>query len=351
LAKSIRSILALISLATLATITWAQGSTCATSSTAVDLQSPGSWDLAAPAVQNSSLVSFVYLPWVSHHAALATAVPSYPTPTPTATGTATVTSTATATPSPTETATATATPTQTRTPTPSPTPELLIIGHITDVHIGGPKDFLAKQRLPTVLVEISNRAHVMIDTGDCVNDNDWAQTVEYRALVDQYISIPWRAVAGNHDSEWAFQQLIGELQWSWDYRGYRLIGINTQGSGIDHDALRAALTHDKPCIVFGHRPFVELDPKDQRPLRELFKEYGVLLYIAGHIHLDTQVTDPVSGTVFLTGQPAFMGHYRLVTVRGRDIVSITYENPYTASGAASSSMWQVLPEPLQMTLP
>ncbi len=148
--------------------------------------------------------------------------------------------------------------------------------------------------------------------------------MEYSLLLNSSASVPWRAVAGNHDTRTNFQQYIGPLQWSWDIDGYRLIGIYTDN--INYTALRQALTFDKPCIVFGHYPLSHCEEADQIELRDLFKTYNVPIYIAGHTHFDSLETDPHSGTLLVTGQRAGLGHYRLITLQGFEVTRITFES-------------------------
>jgi hypothetical protein len=129
--------------------------------------------------------------------------------------------------------------------------------------------------------------------------------------------MPWRAVPGNHDSPDTFSSHISPLEWSWDIRGYRLIGINSEA--VNYQALNAALTTEKPCIVFGHYPLYEYPPADQEALRQRFKAYGVLLYVCGHDHMDSLSTDPFSGTQLLIGYWCCRGRYRLITLRGTNV--------------------------------
>jgi predicted phosphodiesterase len=253
-----------------------------------------------------------------------TATIALPTASPTPTDTAAPTT-------PTATATATATlpqpsPSHTPTASPSPTPSTstLTIGHITDAHIGG--SWVYSQRLPATVGEASQRAQVVVDTGDCTDHGTESETVEYIDIMTSNASVPWRAVMGNHDEPSVFVEYIGPLAWSWDVGGYRLIGINTEA--IDYGALDQALTTDKPCIVFGHFPLSWCDPSDQAKLRQRFITYNVPIYVAGHTHEDSIETDPESGTLLLTGQQAGKGHYRLVSLEGSEVVSITFENAW-----------------------
>jgi hypothetical protein len=224
------------------------------------------------------------------------------------------------------TATPTQTPTVTSTPihaaTPTPNPNTFIIGHITDAHIGAA--WVYSQRLPQVVSAVSQHAHAMVDTGDCTENGTLSESIEYMNLVTSTVSIPWWALPGNHDIPWSFARYIGPLEWSWDIAGYRLIGINTQS--INYTSLDEALTTEKPCIIFGHYPLPFLDPTDQARLRQRFKAYDVPIYVAGHTHLDSLETDPESGAVLLTGQRSGLGHYRLITLRGREVEMISFRN-------------------------
>ncbi len=209
---------------------------------------------------------------------------------------------------------------------PAPTPgtaPTLIIGHITDAHIGGQD---GSDRIAASLGLISEQAQVMVDTGDCTDHGTEQESIEYMNLFNSNMSIPWRAVPGNHDTPWIFERHIGPLEWSWDVGDYRLIGINAEA--INYTALDQALTHEKPCIVFGHFPLSDYTPTDRAKLRQRFKAYNVPIYIAGHTHLDSLETDPKSGTVLLTGQRAGMGHYRLITLRRFEVESISFENAW-----------------------
>ena len=179
------------------------------------------------------------------------------------------------------------------------------------------------QRLPGVVRLVSQQADVMVDTGDCSDDGLEDTTIEYLDLVTSNVTIPWRAVMGNHDTPVYFDKHIGPLDWSWDVGGYRLIGINTED--INYAALDQALTTQKPCIIFGHFYLSWFSPQDQDKLRQRFLTYDVPIYVAGHSHLDSLETDPLSGTLLLTGQHAGMGHYRLITVQGFEVETVTFE--------------------------
>jgi hypothetical protein len=237
--------------------------------------------------------------------------------TPTLSPSATPSATQTTPPTPTHTYVPTPSATPTATPTPSPTATLapLIIGHITDAQIG--LGWLESQRLPLVVSTLTQEADVLVDTGDCTEHGTLDECRQYVQLMSTSATIPWRAVLGPHDTPHTFQTYVGPLEWSWDVGGYRLIGINTEA--INFDALAEALTKDKPCIVFGHFPLDNCSPGDRPRLRQLFREYSVLIYVAGHQHLNSLTVDPESGTILLIGQRTVRCHYRLITVHGSKV--------------------------------
>jgi hypothetical protein len=194
----------------------------------------------------------------------------------------------------------------------------LVIGHITDVHVGGTA---VGELVGAALRTMSGQAQVMVDTGDCTEDGTADQLIAYWELVSANTTIPWRAVPGNHDNNPdAFVTYIGPLQWSWDVGGYRLIGIYCDA--IDYTALDQALTTDKICIIFGHYPLSGYSAADQAALRQRFLAYHIPLYVAGHLHVGSLETDPETGTLLLVGEYASQGHYRLIILNGSD-VSIT----------------------------
>lgn len=129
--------------------------------------------------------------------------------------------------------------------------------------------------------------------------------------MDGNATIPWQAVIGNHDTQYAphiFPTYIGPLEWVWDVGGYRLIGINSMA--INYTALDQALTNEKLCIVFGHFPLNDYNIENQSKLRQRFQVYYVLLYVEGHEHVDSWEVDPYSGTRLLVGSWACGNRYR-----------------------------------------
>jgi predicted phosphodiesterase len=199
-----------------------------------------------------------------------------------------------------------------------------VIGHITDVQVGEAR--IRSQRLPGVVHAVSQQAEVMVDTGDCTHHGTAREAREYLDLVTHNVSIPWRAVPGNHDQPEVFQQYLGPLEWSWDVAGYRLIGIDSEA--INYTALDRALTTEKPCIVFGHFPLSHYPWRDRVRLRQRFRTYNVPIYIAGHTHEDSLRVDPSSRTLLLVGKDAGLGDYRLITVQGFEVLEILFENPW-----------------------
>jgi len=201
------------------------------------------------------------------------------------------------------------------TATPAPS---LVIGHITDIHAGGTGN---EAKVAFALQDISRYAQVLVDTGDCTEWGTVGETITYWEWMAANTTIPWRGVQGNHDDPTIYATYVWPLEWSWDVGGYRLIGINWED--INYTALDAALTTEKPCIIFGHLPMSWYGAGDQAALRQRFRAYHVPLYVAGHTHQDSLAVDPESGTVLLVGRYGSLGGYRLITLRGSD-VSVTF---------------------------
>jgi hypothetical protein len=271
----------------------------------------GSTPLAEAAVAGAPPAAFLPLVLASARIAPTPTLSGTALPSPTPSATQTSPPTATHTPPPTHTATGTST----STPSPTPTLAPLVIGHITDAQIG--LGWLESQRLPLVVSTLTQEADVLVDTGDCTEHGTPEECREYVDLMNSSATIPWRAVLGPHDAPHTFRTYIGPLEWSWDVGGYRLIGINTEA--ISYDALDEALTRDKPCIIFGHFPLDDCSPADRPRLRQLFRDYNVPIYIAGHQHLNALTVDSESGTLLLIGQRTVRCHYRLITVQGFEV--------------------------------
>jgi len=205
-------------------------------------------------------------------------------------------------------------------PEPTATPDGLIIGHITDAHIGaGP---LESERLATTLQYVNRCAQIIIDSGDCTEHGTLGETQQYFQIMTVNAAVPWKAVLGNHDTPNVFQTQVGPLQWSWDVGNYRVIGINTEH--IDYAVLDQALTTQKRCIVVGHFPLSWCASSDQTMLRQRFGTYHVPLYISGHTHLDSRTVDPETGTVLVTGRPTGDQSYRIITMNGNQVQSIDF---------------------------
>jgi hypothetical protein len=199
----------------------------------------------------------------------------------------------------------------------APPAPYLVIGHTTDIHVGGTA---VGELVGTGLQAMSGQAQVMVDTGDCTQDGTAEQSIAYWELISANATLPWRAVQGNHDEPDPFTTYISPIEWSWDVGGYRLIGINADA--INYTALDQALATDKRCIIFGHYPLSGYSDANQAALRQRFRDHQVLLYVAGHAHADSLETDAESGTLLLVGLYGSQGHYRLITLSGSE-VSVT----------------------------
>jgi len=209
------------------------------------------------------------------------------------------------------------------TPTPAAVPTL-IIGHITDSHMREGPGF--SETFVNVIRTIGSQAQVLVDSGDCTEDGNAAQSIHYYDLINGNAYVPWRAVPGNHDTPDTFVRYIGPLQWSLDIGNYRLIGIEAES--IDYAALDQALTLDKTCVIIGHFPLDVYPWADQEKLRERFRNFRVPIYLAGHTHEDSYSIDLSTGTILLVGKRVGYGHYRLITLQGRAVLNVAYQYQY-----------------------
>lgn len=229
---------------------------------------------------------------------------------------------------------------------PTPTPRAqpyLVIGHITDDHVG--RNDVCTVQLQTIAGLISQQADVLVDTGDCTENGTDQETRDYREHMGANMTIPWQSVPGNHDTPDVFLQHVGTLNWWWDVGGYRLIGIDSEAiNRYAYDpqamnALDAALTTEKPCIVFGHFPLDSegYSAETNQQLRERFAAYHVLLYVTGHWHTNSFTTDPTSGTMLLVGNWTCGGHYRIIRLDGTSVQVEQYQLGGTGLGACDAA--------------
>jgi 3',5'-cyclic AMP phosphodiesterase CpdA len=150
---------------------------------------------------------------------------------------------------------------------------VLICGDLTDMKKG--KDSLDD------FLEIKNQLQMPCY---CLAGNNDIGNVPNQALLDQ------------------FRLRVGPDRFSFDHKGYRFIGVNTalweSGALPDETAaqnawllqeLQDARQEGKPVIVAGHH-FVT-DRAD------LFQEYGVVAYLAGHLHAN--VVAVIDGVQFV----------------------------------------------------
>lgn len=217
----------------------------------------------------------------------------------------------------------------------------------------------------------------VIVTGDLVNKpGDGAQIAEYRRIVGTIDrAIPVYSVPGNHDLEneptpaslAAYRKVFGQ-----DYYTFRhgpLLGIvldsvlihtpkqvpdelAAQDRWLRDELARARTSGARHVVIFQHHPYFleRADEPDQyfniplerrTPLLALFRESGVKMLVAGHLHRSTEATADglqmiVTGPVGrpLGGQSGF----RVFVVSDADITSRYYglgEMPYRIGAAAA----------------
>lgn len=186
----------------------------------------------------------------------------------------------------------------------------LVIAHMTDAHITTLGNVSA-QRAKAVF--LSAQGDVLVDTGDCTEHGTALEWGRYQRLAVLRGTRPFHVTAGNHDSG-----LVPYPQgWVVDVKGVRLVGVDSRRPSLP--ALELALGGTSlPAVVFGHFDFGFYDPGKQAALRAMFRAHGVLAYVAGHSHLETDVLD-ASGTRFITAGPASRGYWQRIAVTGRDV--------------------------------
>lgn len=151
--------------------------------------------------------------------------------------------------------------------------------------------------------------------GDLVhNGADPKAYADFRSINDKF-EVPSRLAPGNHDvgarpnkkTLQRYRDAIGPDYYTFDHKGYTFVVVNTQlwkvevpeESGKHHawfeNTLRDAQAAGKPVVVAGHfPPFLRsIDEKEnglnlpvdaRRAIMDLCTQYGVVAFLAGHIH-------------------------------------------------------------------
>lgn len=195
-----------------------------------------------------------------------------------------------------------------------------VVAQISDLHIkaGGRLSYRKVDTLGALnaavaqLNTLTPRPDAVVITGDLTDFGEAAEYTQVRRVLDT-LTLPWFAIAGNHDSRPAFCEAFKDcgwidpraafIQWSVDHFPVRLIGLD---STVPHqpwgELCPARLTWlqqqlaaepDKPTIVMlHHHPFISgIDHMDRQNLRDtdalariLNDAPQVVRVLCGHVH-------------------------------------------------------------------
>jgi len=184
----------------------------------------------------------------------------------------------------------------------------------TQLGRGGYDHDLETFRLAVEQINALNPDFVVL-CGDLVDNG--ANPKAYADFLSVYngFEIPCHLAPGNHDigirpsvgTLERYRKVIGPDYFSFKHKGYTIVIVNTQlwvgvleGESEKHDAwfeetLRDAHENGRPVIVAGHYPPFLKDvnekynglnlPLEKRvEIMELCERYGVVLFLAGHVH-------------------------------------------------------------------
>jgi len=208
-------------------------------------------------------------------------------------------------------------PTQTPLPTATSAPGgRLTIAHFTDAHVG--QSYICGSRLCAWVVPAVNAsgADVAIDTGDCTELGAYGEWQDYQACTDG-LTVPWKAVPGNHDNTWP--ATMNEPEWIWDVNGYRLIGLNCR-QPINWTQLDNALDAGMPTLIFAH-----YQPEHGHYGGQLWSRLerdNVLAFVYGHLHYND--LQWYGDTMLLITSRACLGNWTLITLDGDQITVERY---------------------------
>jgi len=192
---------------------------------------------------------------------------------------------------------------------------------VSDTHLSARTPEAGTNWAAVVHYVAETQPDLVVHLGDltCAGSDDPAELAGGRLLLDQ-LSVPWRAIPGNHDIGdnlgngtppegtvepsrlAAWRDAIGADWWSLEVGGWKLVAINAQlfGSGLDDEAaqwswLDAELERTQDTIFLSHKPIAaddaELrvspghrfvpDPGRTRLRRMLSADD---LVVSGHVH-------------------------------------------------------------------
>lgn len=220
--------------------------------------------------------------------------------------------------------------------------DYFLFTQITDEHIE-PETPMNLERLKDRLRSIKKiRPDVLVSTGDHTTYDDAASYNAYSLAFKEAGSfvkfpfndvtagkIPFMPVAGNHDN-WTYDSHGDDFRGILSYTvgNYRVIGfssdirVNFPAQELEAE-LRKSCADGKPLIVYHHyAPFgwmagsLGIDQISWEKLNVLMQKYPVILYLAGHSHIDR--TEAIGNLLAHTSQWLTLG-FTGFTVKGNQI--------------------------------
>jgi Icc-related predicted phosphoesterase len=202
--------------------------------------------------------------------------------------------------------------------------ETLVIGHITDPHIG----LYSFKNLKNAVDSLQVLADVIVVTGDITGNGRMKDYLKFMTVFEG-TKTPYLIVPGNHDvmikgnSIW--NQVFGSTESYVDIGIYRIIGINSLS--INWNFLDQALNTNQISIVVGHFPIFPRFQKttkkymtEKEGLVERFNKFEVPIYIHGHEHTDYLEYDQYPETYYLSSK--IPPNFQLIYMENREVKEI-----------------------------
>lgn len=199
---------------------------------------------------------------------------------------------------------------------------------LADLHIGSGTGDTNTRKIVQDVLQLGLSPDFVFILGDITEMNrssEWRNAVTILKPWDG--KFPIRAVPGNHDARWTSLgekmavDAFGPTRFSLDWRGIRVIGVNTSVELEQHGHVgpgqrtwleQQIASASGPVIVGGHHPvgwdtdFVD----DQEETMAVFARANVPLVLSGHGH--SFVTQPIDGRVNQMIEAAMEGWYAVV---------------------------------------
>lgn len=172
----------------------------------------------------------------------------------------------------------------------------LTVLHLSDPHLDGGAERIARLRAALDLLPDSRRPDAVLVTGDVADSGDPVAYAQFRDAMDG--RGPWLAVPGNHDDPAQFgTPPVGTL----DLGSLRIIGLDVTVPGEDHGELRpetadraaaaaegaavTVLAFHQPPITLGHGYIDPMGLRNPDALAGLIDRIGtVAAVLCGHAH-------------------------------------------------------------------